>query len=239
MWQCPKCQTHNQGKFCPKCGFAGPSDTKENLQGTGQPNTKKKSNTGLKVLSIILIVLALVAVLFTANFLIQKNKEESESTQQAIAKTSKQTEAPTPAPQPDEETEAAYGVYRNSAYNFYCAYPADFISTSPKGINALKSYESVDGTAVMTIRANKDTSGITIEEAMEDFCRAYGGTVGYQAKGDTWYAISVTNEGRMFYRKFFSAQGNIYCMDFEFNEEDLQIYSPHIEYIEDNFKVNK
>lgn len=132
-----------------------------------------------------------------------------------------------------------YMIYQNSKYGFYCAYPAHFDEITVTGVNALKTFESPDGSASMTIRACRDQNGITIEDAMEDFYSACGGYVSYEASGDTWYAASIEIGERSLYRKLFIENGNIYCMDFETDAEDVDFYGVYIEYIEDNFEVNK
>lgn len=144
-----------------------------------------------------------------------------------------------PTPQTKEETnpeDATYSIYRNDTYGFYCAYPDNFTQVSPQGVNALKTFISEDGTVKMTIRASANSDSITTQEALNDFIRAYGGTVSYKSSGDTWYAVSVVSEGRSIYRKLFNENGSLYCMDFEMNAGDEDKYSPYIEYIEDNFK---
>lgn len=128
-----------------------------------------------------------------------------------------------------------YGMYKSIKYNFYCAYPAYFYEVPADGINALKKYESPDGTAVMTIRASENSDNITIYDAMNDYKQACGGIADYSANGDTWFAMASEYNGRSYYRKLFITAGNIYCMDFEMNTHDEDYYGPFIEVIEDNF----
>lgn len=126
----------------------------------------------------------------------------------------------------------------NEKYNFSCAYPNNFNEVDATGINAIKKYKSDDGTAIMTVRATEDKYGITIDQAVSDFKYEYNGEVTYYAHGDTWYAISCKDDTRIYYRKFFTKNGNMYCFDFEYDEEDKNLYYDCIEYIEDNFKAH-
>ena len=84
----------------------------------------------------------------------------------------------------------------------------------------------------------KNSSNITIEQALQDLYNTLDGEVTYKASKSTWYAISlIKNDGRIFYRKLLMKNNNIYSMDFEIDPQDLDKYSPYIEYIEDNFKA--
>jgi len=138
---------------------------------------------------------------------------------------------------PETDDIPSYAVYKNATYNFECAYPTDFVNVAPEGINAVKTLQSQDGTAVMIIRACENSDGISIDDAMKDYYNVYGDDVTYQANGDTWYVFARESGNKSYYRKCFIKNGNIYCMDFEFNREDMDIYSPYIEYIEDNFRT--
>ncbi len=144
------------------------------------------------------------------------------------------TSGTTEAPKTEDIT---YSTYTNNTYGFYCAYPDNFNEVDPRGVNSLKTFVSEDGSAEMTIRASVNTNSVSTEESLNDFINAYGGNVSYEASGDTWYAISVTSEGRLFYRKLFNKNGYLCCMDFSMNEGEKDKYGPYVEYIEDNFKM--
>ena len=135
----------------------------------------------------------------------------------------------------EEEENGEFLIYTNADYGFYCAYPAEFLSEEPKGVNAVKAFVSPDGTAEIIIRANTNSGGLTAEAALSELISAYGDSITYKANGNTWYAASVTRNGRSMYRKFFATESSIYCMDFEMNEGDEEKYSPYIEYMENNF----
>ena len=135
-----------------------------------------------------------------------------------------------------ENVEIKYGRYTNDTYDFYCDYPSDFAEATPRGVNALKTYVSEDGTAEMTIRAQKNTDSVSTQQALNEFISVYGNP-SYKASGDTWYVASIRNGGKTIYRKFFNQNGNICCMDFIVKTEDEEKYSPYIEHIEDNFKL--
>lgn len=151
------------------------------------------------------------------------------------------TSTPTPIPTPafiptPSQADGPYQTYVNREFGFYCAYPAEFISITPQGGDAVKTYISADSTAVMTIRAKWNTEGLTLDDVYEDFENTYGANITYHPREETWYAGTVEWGDRSFYRKLFLKNGMIYCMDFEYQTKDLDIYGPHIEYIEDHFK---
>lgn len=144
--------------------------------------------------------------------------------------TPKPTLTPTPTPEP-----VYYQTYVNREYGFSCAYPAEFRSVTPRGVNAVKTYISADSGAEMTLRAVWNTEDMTLDEAYEDFHKLYGDNIIYHPKGQTWFAATVEWEDRSFYRKLFLKNGMICCMDFEYPTDELDIYGPYIEYIEDHF----
>jgi|GEM_PF-4738863 len=264
MWRCPKCETQNEGNFCVVCGEekSVATNMQNNQMHTQQAATgyeeaktvietvpvKKKNNT-LVILCVVLAVLLAVCLAFMAGLLLADKSDEAgipqEMSEPESAEESENAPVEDNAPQEDNVTGKnggateydGYGLYTNTKYDFYCAYPRQFREVRAKGANALACFESPDGTAVMTIRAAICPAGFDIDDALNDFYSTYDGEISYEASGNTWYAISVENNGRSHYRKFFMENGNMYCMDFEFDEWDLDIYSPHIEYIEDNFKT--
>ena len=151
-----------------------------------------------------------------------------------------QTPTPTPMPTPTfhpapTQENGPYQTYVNREYGFSCVYPSDFYSITPQGEDAVKTYISADSTAVMTIRAVWNTGGLTLDDVYEDFQNSYGANITYHPREETWYAAKVEWGERSFYRKLFLKNGMICCMDFEYQTKDLDIYGPHIEYIEDHF----
>lgn len=172
----------------------------------------------------------------------QNNNKETKYPEEPISEpivvTEETLEGVQPSSEPAQKKPSGYGTYTNSTYGFYCAYPLEFSSVSPSGANVLKQYVSDDGTAVMKIRATRNTSNMTIAQALNDFYNAYDGEITYKASKNTWYAVSIIlPNGRALYRKLFMKNNNIYCMDFETDYPVIDKYRKQIEYIEDNFKA--
>lgn len=153
------------------------------------------------------------------------------------------TPTPTPTSTPSSSREIdTYYTYTNREYGFASAYPANFYSVTPSGVNAVKTYVSEDSTATMTIRATWNTSGMSVQDTLDDLYAEFGGDVNYEDHGETWYAAAVTRVGgaRSLYRKLFVKNGMICCLDFEYNISDYDIYQPCLEYLENHFttKIN-
>ena len=151
------------------------------------------------------------------------------------------TPASTPTPEPSSSREiVSYSTYTDRNYGFKSAYPSNFHSVAPSGVNAVKTYVSADSTATMTLRATYNTGGMSVQDALDDLYAQYGSDVNYQQHGETWYAAAVTRAGgaRSLYRKLFVKNGIICCMDFEYNISDYDIYQPCLEDLENNFTTN-
>ncbi len=258
---CAKCGTPRP--LAPTVGKNNGNDQGENNQYMDVDSRAKRKKAGkLKVFLLAFAVIFAIATAFVAGmfFMHKKNefRQKAESAEVEINKlaeekitevmedvrekeveeTSLEEELPEivmPEELSQEEELQEFLVYTDYTYGFYCAYPAEFASQEPTGINAVRSFVSPDETAKITIRANSNSVGLTAEEALEEFCASYGESITYKASGNTWYAASVTKNGRSLYRKFFATPDCIYCMDFEMNEADVDKYSSYIEYIEDNF----
>lgn len=243
MWQCPKCETNNTSDCCVICGEKKPQIKSGNQQQqtaqtqrvtntyytrTNSPAVKR-NNAPLIVLCIVLAITVVVASILVVLLLSNDDYAVSRSDNTP-------TETASPTPQTEEEPE--YGIYVNDEYNLSCAYPKNFTEIAPDGYTAIKAYVSKDKTAKMRICASKNTDGTSVSSALEEFHSVFGGTVTYQATGDTWYAVSIKNGDRCLYRKCFVKNGKVSCMDFECNEQDIDIYSSYIEYIEDNYKMD-
>ena len=258
--------SNSGGNFCYKCGARKPdmNNSGRNYPNTysSAPDVKKK-NTALIAICIILVVISLVSISVAAfviigektkdNILYSQNdtssvenkdsknieNDDKNTTDSDADKIDDTKEGTSSNSKPESDSSigsSGYNIYTNNDYGFYCAYPAEFMSVLPDGINALKTYISEDLSAVMTIRASRNTNGITVNDAYNDLYTTYGEKITYKAKGSTWYAASIDLGERALYRKLFIINENVYCMDFETNKEDVDKYSPYIEYIEDNFK---
>lgn len=260
--QNPSQNSANYNPYPVGANWAPPAETP--VMPTPAP-TKSKSNTLLIVcivlMSIIIAVMIFAAtVLITQKSFIQNHTDKRDTvtvdsddstwqeedndlptkeneSEEATENEEEPTQTPS-TPKPKDSGKKVYDdfdTYTNSQYNFYCAYPTEFNSTSPQGINAVKSYTSPDGNATMTIRACPNPNGITIDAALNDFFHSFGGVVTKNSKGDDWYVVSINNSGKSHYRKCLIKEGNIYCVDFEYNTEDSYRYEYCIENIENNF----
>lgn len=263
MWKCPKCKNKNNGEFCTVCQQPKPAVIKEShsvllaicillsitlltLIGTYIYITLSSDNDSTN------------SNLYELSKETQDKKDESDQKEKnannesnssdgydyseyvtnSHAEANDNENASSDDGKKSEKTKSdTYATYVNYEYAFECAYPLDLTEVPASGVNALKTFESENSDAKMVIRACKNPGNVTVQTGLSDYKKTYPGTVTYEAKGDTWYAISVDNGDILYYRKFFLANGNIYCMDFSFNEKDLEVYAPKIEYIEDNFHV--
>lgn len=263
MWQCPNCKNKNSGEFCTICQLPKPVITKKShpvllticillsvillaligmyvyktlssdkdpgnshIYETSKvtPDKKDKSDQEEKIIN-------------DENAASDKY-DFSEEVSESHADAEDNESASSDDEKKSEKTKIdTYATYVNYEYAFECAYPIDLTEVPASGVNAVKTFESTNSDAQMVIRACKNPGNVTVENGLSDYKKVYPGTVTYEAKGDTWYAISVDSGDIVYYRKFFLANGNIYCMDFSFNEKDLDIYAPKIEYIEDNFHI--
>ena len=236
-----------------------PNDTQYCQNANNQIPDNKKVSKGLVIFLCASLIMLTGAVASFATVMVMRNNDSNSGNKTEITET--ETTAPianqavqstkepvsNPVNELSDEVETpevtvsevvTYGTYNNNSYRFYCAYPLNFTETTPSGANVLKQYISLDGSAVMKIRASRNASNITIEQALQDLYNTYDGEVTYKASKSTWYAISlIKNDGRIFYRKLLMKNNNIYSMDFEIDPQDLDKYSPYIEYIEDNFKA--
>ncbi len=213
---------------------------------SASPTPKKSNKT---IIALIAVITVLLVGLAGAVGYILNNRDEKVNDHRLIGgkdtkveemdiESPKPTAMPKPtATQPPTPTSKLvanpkYEIMENSAWDYYCAVPDHFEETTGPESNA---YYLTDGTAEMSVGAKNNYSKLSVQGALDKYIGETGGAVTYSATGDDWYAVSVTKDGMVYYRKCFVDE-YIRAFSFKFPEEYLDIYDDYIEYIEDNFK---
>lgn len=140
---------------------------------------------------------------------------------------------------------AGYSIYANKKYGYSIAYPDSFIldpnrSPNEDGVRLVSKDKqaalSVDGTSVgdsnirelyeFTKTAVKGTPG-------------YKGTgqVGYNVLGETWYVVTWSANGKLYYKKEFVGSQSRNRFTFSFPEKMREQYEPIVIEMEKTFKA--
>lgn len=155
------------------------------------------------------------------------------------AATAAQAEPVTNTQQASTPTETApqtgFKTYTNARYGFRIDYPADFIKgnepTNGDGIG----FASPNHEASLRASAGHAITNQSVRDQYEQDLRQVRGQVGYHDCGDTWYVITWSANGNLYYRKTNFKNQIRSEFEFVFPEGKKDIYSPIIDHIESTF----
>lgn len=122
-----------------------------------------------------------------------------------------------------------------------CPYPSVFSKNETEDAQELNAVHTAGG-GTLKIYAEEYPGG-TPSSLMKAYAKKQGGTVEYSLAGSTWYAITVTKNGIVRHRKYVidSSSDSVAYYDFEYDENSIfaDDYKEYIDYMDDNFSVNR
>lgn len=131
-----------------------------------------------------------------------------------------------------------YRRYVDNKYNFYCAFPKDYIVGESIGGGNRVALSSETGEAYLFIGATNNNLNLTARDVMNQYIAESGDAVSYKANGESWYAVSKEVDGVAYYRKCFVDE-TIRWFEFSVKKTSSEPTGEYIEYIEDNFRSMK
>lgn len=132
----------------------------------------------------------------------------------------------------------SYTLYRDSDYNFVCAYPTHFRAYNDSDPFVRYSVSAPDNTASLKICATKNKSNLSVKTVMDNFKSSYPGTVDYENSGSTWCVVSTYQNGQCHYGYFHVDSNSIKGFEFHHNRNYCSVYEKYIDYIYDSLKFN-
>lgn len=256
---CTKCgsKISEDDNFCPECGEpVSRAQDDEELQNEAQ--NKPKSHKALIVLLSIFILLLIMCIAGVITYIFMNENstilKESLDRQNAVSLYTPPPSAPVPSASvtPSVKTHSAkreseatpavtgseYSVFYDREYNFSCAYPTGFKQYNDNTMSGRYSLKSADGKGTFKICASKNSTNITSEQSISVFKSKCGGLTDYESKGDRYYAVRMKNSGMCYYKYLQLANGNMYWFEFEYPEEQEDIYDEYVNYIYKSFTIN-
>jgi hypothetical protein len=136
------------------------------------------------------------------------------------------------------DQDGQWRIYVNDRFGFLLMYPASLEAGRPPHNGAGQEFHSTDGKFSLAAEAHfLKTDLDSLETRWRADLDAYGKSVNYKNKGDSWYVVSgVLSNGFEFYRKFFVQGGNWVSFEITYPHSERKKYSPWVEQIAERFE---
>ncbi len=127
------------------------------------------------------------------------------------------------------------GKYINHRFDYTLAVPDGFVASNEfQGGDGLRLY-SAEYDMRITVYSGYQTSKTT-EELFDQACAEIPGTLGYNACGEDWYAVSSEDEeGMVHYRKYGAWDDKYRVMELIYPKANEEVCDPLTEELEDGF----
>lgn len=127
------------------------------------------------------------------------------------------------------------GKYINHRFDYTLAVPDGFVASNEfQGGDGLRLY-SAEYDMRITVYSGYQTSKTT-EELFNQACAEIPGTLGYNAYGEDWYAVSSGDEeGMVHYRKYGAWDDKYRVMELIYPKANAEVCDPLTEELEDGF----
>ena len=134
-----------------------------------------------------------------------------------------------------DEIRAQGGKYINYRFDYTLAVPDGFVASNEfQGGDGLRLY-SAEYDMRITVYSGYQTSKTT-EELFNQACAEIPGTLGYNAYGEDWYAVSSEDEeGMVHYRKYGAWDDKYRVMELIYPKANEEVCDPLTEELEDGF----
>lgn len=274
---CKKCgrQLRAEARFCDRCGYVIPKETAKRTTGSAsarktststakndrrRETSKKKTNSGVKVIVFLLFAVLIGAVSGMISYNMMSEETKKTNKEHIIENQIEETEEPieemeeTPEPEKEKETAkpsekpkeskentkkiAKFSIadkcstYDNDRMNgIKCPYPDSFVQSSKSNKDTLISYEDSLNDGYMKICVEEIGKSDTASKLMREYTEGLGTKTEHEDSGDGWYEVSFSRNNKYNHRKAVIADGALIYYDFSY-DIDSEEQSAYEDYIE-------
>lgn len=138
--------------------------------------------------------------------------------------------------------QSQYQTYHNARFDYSLSYPVDvFIPQGEADNGDGQRFLSKDGRAEMLVYGSNNALKQTLQQAFAEASASRakdhpGRVVSYKVMRQDWFAISGTENGRIFYQKTFLKNGVFKTLGIEYDESQKAIYDSITTVISKSFK---
>lgn len=135
-----------------------------------------------------------------------------------------------------------YRLYHNARFDYSVSYPLDILIPQGEADNGDgQRFLSKDGRAEMLVYGSNNALKQTLQQAFAEASASRakdhpGRVVSYKVMRQDWFAISGTENGRIFYQKTFLKNGVFKTLGIEYDESQKAIYDSITTVISKSFK---